>query len=192
MKVIQTLVMAFGLWLCGFANAAIIVMDFTGNPVGNAPTTYTEDGMRLVSTGSASTLFNIGNPTPGYVQNTGAANTIHIDLLNGTAFQLLSFDVETQTNPFTIQIVGNRLGGGTVNESFIVNTPSNVFTTFTPTLNFSGLLNFDINVPAGSGASVFDNIRISVPDAAVPAPASFALFALGLLGMVFSRCRTKT
>jgi hypothetical protein len=189
-KVIQTLVMAFGLWLCGFANAAIIVMDFNGNPIGVAPKTYTEDGMRLVSTGSASTLFNIGNPTPGYIQNTTAANSIHIDLLNGTAFQLLSFDMFTQTNPFTIQIVGNRLGGGTVNENFIVNSPN--FTTFTPTLNFSGLLSFDINLAAGSGSSAYDNFRISVPDAAVPAPASFALFALGLLGMAFSSSRTKS
>jgi hypothetical protein len=63
------------------AHASVLVMDFQGNAIGSAPTTYTEDGIRLVSTGSATTLFNLGNPGPGYANSTSSANSISIDLL---------------------------------------------------------------------------------------------------------------
>jgi hypothetical protein len=101
------------------------------------------------------------------------------------------FYVDTVTDPFTIDIVGNRQGGGTVSESFTIITPSNTLRTYTPSLDFSNLLSFNVNVPAGSGSTIFDNFRISVADSVnVSAPSSLALFALGLLRIAFSR-RTK-
>jgi hypothetical protein len=175
MRKLIGLLVLFG-W-AGSVNAA--TMDFSGQSIGSAPTTYTEDGIRLVASAPAgSTLFNLGDPQPGYAFNTSSAVSAVFDLVNGGPFALASFDIETQFN-LTASFVGSLSGGGTVMESFLVNTGPNIFATFIPTLDFSNIVSLTLSVPSGAGVTFIDNIILSP----VPIPAAAWLFGSALLGL---------
>ena len=163
------------------AVAQVVVMDFQGNATGPAPSTYVEDGIRLVATASNnSLLFNSGNPSPGYTLNSGDGGTATFSLVSGGAFDFESIDVRTQTRPFTLPFTGTYAAGGTVAGSFVSNGSS--FTTYAPAGGFDGLSSLLLTFPAGGGVLFFDNVTLSVPE-----PSSLALLGLG--GVALRRWR---
>lgn len=117
---------------------------------------------------------------------------------NNAPFSLVSFDLGEVGNGFatTISLVGNLVGGGTLNAAFnldgIVSTGGSInFETFT----LSGWTNLESVVflaTAGNGPAMFWGLdNINTTSASVPEPTTAALLALGLAGIGFSR-KSKT
>ncbi|HEY0007620.1 MAG TPA: PEP-CTERM sorting domain-containing protein [Tepidisphaeraceae bacterium] len=171
--VLSTLVLVCGLQ----AAASAAVMSFTGQPFGNAPAAYTENGIRLESSVTAN-LFSIGNPSPGYAVDANSA-IVRFTAVDNSAFNFNSIDILIQIGFVDIGLVGTKAdGGGTVSQSFPVSASG--FTTLAPT-GFTDLSRVDLTY-RGNGFLFLDNVTVTM----VPEPA-----ALGLLGVATLALRRR-
>ena len=172
----------------GPARATPLTMDFNALGYGAAPTTYTEDGIKLdVAAPAGSTLINLGTAPEykGYALNTSDAGTLTFSLVDGGAFDLESFDVATQY-AVTYVLEGVLAGGGTVSTSFTWGN-GNEFLHVAALAGFSDLTSFTLAYPTGGGVMFIDNIVLDDRSTAtgggtVPEPASLSLTALALTG----------
>jgi len=162
------------------AHAQTVVMDFQGNPFGNAPANYTEDGILQVATVDLtnSTLFNFGNPAPGYALN-GPSAHVTWSLVSGDPFNFVSVDLTTQTDPHTVTFTVNYDDGAIA--AFPFDT-GNSFRTFAPVGGFIEVASIELDVPSNAGVTFMDNFTITVPE-----PTSLVM--LGAMGVLMLRRR---
>jgi len=185
----------------GSAMAGDIVLDFSDVAPGTLSVfnPYQSQGFTLTSS-SGGFVFNspdTGNgvtQTPGmnsyYANANGLAAfspaTVTLTQTDGDPFSLLSIALARNfeyDNAPTVAFTGTLLGGGTVNETFTVTTPTGppaAFQTFSFT-GFTGLTSVSWDQPNYQVAPLnqFTNITLST----VPEPSSLILGGIGTTGL---------
>jgi hypothetical protein len=172
------------------AGATTITFDGHGNDIygdesiGNGLNHQTLAGYDFSSSGDHFHFINMAgsggasNGTSSLLEDRGYSITM--SKVGGGSFNLLSF-LDYSYNGTSLSVTGNLVGGGTVNELF---TLSNSFTA----RNFTSFNNLTSVVFQGAGGNAgFGLENVQVSDAAVPEPASLALFGVALAAMAFRR-----
>lgn len=156
-------------------------------------TSYTEAGFSFTSTSNSFGSAQQGNVgwyfgSASLFNNTSGATTT-LARVGGGAFSLNSIDLAPVSTGWglgaTISLVGHLNGGGTVNQSFLVDDGY-----FFQTFALTGFTNLDsVTWVQASPYHQFDNLVID--GATVPEPSAALLVGLALTGLGLVRRRTS-
>jgi len=181
----------------GYANAATITFDT--QPTG-VISSFTEAGYTISSPtgdpGDEATIQNVGAPNQNVVVDGNAddpyGTLLVIKKTGGGLFSLVSLDVANLDNPgspisvfpgsgFRIEVSGAPSGDA------VFGPGSSTFATESPA-GFTNISELDINLVSLAGGTTFavDNIVLS---SAVPEPSTWAMMALGFIGLGFAGYR---
>lgn len=190
----------------GAASATTITFDGFGGvnedgtpDNGDAFTSYSEAGYTLMPTGGEVLVAKaVGNGIPAiYVPSDGTSAFGRFELTRGGgAFSLASIDIAAIVSNVNVTFTG-MLGNATL-YSFSSVVAGRAFTFGAPIMfdtvsaGFASAIGIDrltVSFAGGGTSLTADNIVVNAVPAAVPEPASAALLALGLLGVVAAKRR---
>lgn len=199
---------ALAVTMGGTAMAATVTMDFEGVVEKVVPevnfklsvTPYTEEGFMLTNNNQSDGIFlpasgvnTNGSAIFGWCSSSPRSclspTTITLSKDGGGVFDFLSFDSaildKTGGTTASLQVIGNRFGGGTMSASIVQDASWN-----TETLNFLGVTSVDFVFGTGLTDSehAFDNLMMSTAGT-VPEPGSLALLGLALASLGFGRAQ---
>jgi len=166
----------------GVAPAQVIGFENFAPPGGlvniNPTTPYVEAGFQFLPLNGSSAVFDsansttmLGNPSSWF--GFAGGNTITLTRLSGPPFSLTSLlagpSSIAQGNPVSLSLVGNVVGGGTLNSSFL-----NLTTATLENLNWTNLASVTLSSTIDAG---IDNVNVTP----VPEPTSLILVGASLL-----------
>ena len=195
----------------GASPASAIVLDFEslafpgfGNQpaqsIGGTPTTYSEDGFTLITTGvnPGFGFARYGTDSDRFPGSTALLNnTVDRDTLltrdGGGSFSIAAISLATTnalvSGSFDVLFTGTKSDNSTVDQTFSIDNTTYVLETFLFSSAFTDLVS--LRWTQGSPSHQFDNIVLDEVISAVPAPGGLPLLMAGLvcLGVITRRAR---
>lgn len=180
-KVLKSAVLATSLLLCQQASAALITINFSGTDASNASNYYLA---RIVfdNTIAGTNGFNTKVGIVDFSMQTFGANATSFSFADVGAFYWLNaYGTSPFAQPQNGQLSGSNqrawIALGVSNQNYRI-TQSNYIYQQMYTQNGTPVVSY-VNDPVGT--------RQALPTAAVSAPSTLAVFALGLMGLVARR-----
>lgn len=194
------------LWAAVVSPASAVVLDFeslafTGfsnqapQSISATPTTYTEDGFTLITTGANAGFgfARYGTASgrfPGstaLLNNTVARDTV-LTKNGGGPFSISAISLSTtniSSGSFDVLFTGTKSDNTTVDQIFSIDNTIYNLETFLFASDFTDLVS--LTWAQGSPSHQFDNIVLDETVNAVPAPGPLGVLAFGLAGLAFAR-----
>jgi hypothetical protein len=191
--------------------ASAVVMDFetlafpgfsnqSPQSISATPTTYSEDGFTLITTGvnAGFGFARYGTNSsrfPGstaLLNNTVARDTV-LTKNGGGPFSIAAISLATTnalvSGSFDVLFTGTKSDNSTVDQTFSIDNTTYALETFLFSSAFTDLVS--LRWTQGSPSHQFDNLVLDEAINAVPAPAGLPLFLAGLLGVGITMRRAK-
>lgn len=198
MKIFVLFSAAVGMLLLPANGSVAGTITFTGGSLGDGASlanTYTQtvDGDLYTLAVSAGGAANINATSPPFVSSfLTFTQPATITLTGPPAFNLSSLNFASTAIAINLSVLGNLVGGGTLNQSLATTSAGASLDSF----NFAGWINLSSVVfsSTSGGATIgLDDVVVSAfsPPAAVPEPATASIIGLGTLVGAFCQYRRR-
>jgi hypothetical protein len=195
-RCLKTTIAAFIISVSGFANAGLIEIDFddlsSGTVVGD---NYLGQGVSFVDASITSVALT-GMSAPNGINRLGSytfdqnnpITAIFSTLISSVS--LTGYDIGSAG--FIMKAYDMQVGGNLLQTASFVGPDIGVGTNHTLSLNIEGIrrIEFSQILVGGGDGVVFDNFSFNTAE--VPEPSTFAIFALGMIGLASRRFKKQS